>query len=92
MSLCESLQRFLEAEEINLKDLKENTREYVVVSCRVMYIRNLIQILVIPPVPKEDILKVREEFKKLVFNATYVGNGHQHLLDAWDRGNKDILF
>ena len=92
MSLRETLQRFLEANETAIKNLDENSREYVVMSCRIMYTRNLIQVLVVPPVPKEDISRIRNEFRKLVFDPKYVGDGHQHIIEAWDRGNKDILF
>ena len=92
MSLCTSLQRFLEANETAIKNLDENSREYVVMSCRIMYTRNLLTILLHPPVEERDVLYVRDEMKKMVFEPTYVGKGHQHILEAYDRGLKDILF
>lgn len=60
-------------------------------SCRIMYTRNLLQILVCPPVPEEDIHHVRDEMKKMVFNKGYVGKGHQHIIDQYDSGDHDIL-
>lgn len=92
MSLCESLQRFLEANETAITRLDENSREYVVMKCRIMYTCNLLTILLHPPVEERDVLYVRDEMKKMVFEPTYVGKGHQHLVDFYDNGNKEILF
>ena len=91
MPLCDSIHRFLEANETALKRLDENSREYVVMSCRIMYLRNLLQIINIPPTPEQDIIHVREEFHKLFNDKEYVGEGHQYIVDNFDKGNK-ILF
>jgi hypothetical protein len=90
MSLCETIQRFLEANETAIKSLDEQSREFVVMSCRIMYLRNLLCVLVCDP-PNEDIIQVRAEFHKLFKDKEYVGKGHEHLVQQFDKGEK-ILF
>jgi hypothetical protein len=87
MCLTESMTRFLEANELLKKDLDPESREFVVVSCRIMYLRNLLQALIDPM----NAIEVRKEFLKLFREKDYVGEGHEHLIKEYDKGNKLIF-
>lgn len=91
MSLCTSIENFIQATEKKTETMISKSREAVIANLKIVRAHQLLRELRVTD-KKEVIVDIRNEFKRLYFEENYVGAENAQIVKDFDRTDSTILF